>query len=431
MIIPSNIYAIPSFARQTGLSCAACHTIFPELTRIGRNFKLNGYTMSGGDTKISLPLSASLMIDATSISKSINNSGQAVVINDAGENKNNKLMIPAISIYYGGKIYKHVGAFIQIAYDGTLLPKNKSIMTQLSASMVDIRYANSTLIAGKQLVYGASLNNSPNMVDIYASSPGWSFPWALSTVAPASAASILVNGGLSGQAVGLNIYGLYDRLLYITIGGYQSTYRQDILKSFGWAHNRDGVPRVYGTAPYIRIALQHYFGNSFAMIGAYGMTTQFTQNGTSALDTYHDWAIDSQYQYIHGKHIITATATSIWENTSLDGSKQLGLSNNINDLLTTVQAKLGYYYKHKYGISFGYKNTYGTADKRRYGTYNKLTPDSSYEIVQLNYLPIENIKFTAQYINYNRFNGAIHNYDGKGRNASDNNTFYLLGWFMF
>src|SRR5471032_3617921 len=35
--------AVPSFARQTGMACAACHTVFPELTPFGREFKLNGY----------------------------------------------------------------------------------------------------------------------------------------------------------------------------------------------------------------------------------------------------------------------------------------------------------------------------------------------------------------------------------------------------
>ena len=36
--------AVPSFARQTGLECNSCHTMFPELTPVGRNFKLNGFT---------------------------------------------------------------------------------------------------------------------------------------------------------------------------------------------------------------------------------------------------------------------------------------------------------------------------------------------------------------------------------------------------
>ena len=42
-----NAHAVPSYARQTGLACASCHTIFPELTPFGRSFKLNGYTLTG------------------------------------------------------------------------------------------------------------------------------------------------------------------------------------------------------------------------------------------------------------------------------------------------------------------------------------------------------------------------------------------------
>ena len=39
-----DAHAVPSFARQTGLACSACHTVFPELNAFGRAFKLHGYT---------------------------------------------------------------------------------------------------------------------------------------------------------------------------------------------------------------------------------------------------------------------------------------------------------------------------------------------------------------------------------------------------
>src|SRR6201997_4148335 len=37
--------ALPSFARQTGMACEACHTVYPELTHFGRVFKANGYVL--------------------------------------------------------------------------------------------------------------------------------------------------------------------------------------------------------------------------------------------------------------------------------------------------------------------------------------------------------------------------------------------------
>src|ERR1700722_8483002 len=42
-------YAVPSYARETGLPCSSCHTTAPELTPFGRLFKLNGYTITNLD----------------------------------------------------------------------------------------------------------------------------------------------------------------------------------------------------------------------------------------------------------------------------------------------------------------------------------------------------------------------------------------------
>src|SRR5271167_3660354 len=44
-LLSTESRAVPSFARQTGMTCAACHTVFPELTPFGREFKLNGYVL--------------------------------------------------------------------------------------------------------------------------------------------------------------------------------------------------------------------------------------------------------------------------------------------------------------------------------------------------------------------------------------------------
>ena len=44
---------------------------------------------------------------------------------------------------------------------------------------------------------------------------------------------------------------------------------------------------------------------------------------------------------------------------------------------------------------------------------------------------MQNLQLGVQYTGYTRFNGAMTNYDGAGRNASGNNTFYLLARFIF
>jgi hypothetical protein len=59
------------------------------------------------------------------------------------------------------------------------------------------------------------------------------------------------------------------------------------------------------------------------------------------------------------------------------------------------------------------------------------SPDTKGWIAELDYVPWMNVKFSLQYTAYRKFNGADTNYDGFGRNASDNNTLFLLAWFAF
>ena len=44
---------------------------------------------------------------------------------------------------------------------------------------------------------------------------------------------------------------------------------------------------------------------------------------------------------------------------------------------------------------------------------------------------IQRLRDAERDIIYNEFNGAHSDYDGFGRDASDNNTLYFLAWLMF
>ena len=66
--------AIPNFAAQTGQPCTACHigAYGPQLTPLGRAFKIGGYTQRGGEGWQSyVPLSAMVLT-------SFNNTGAGV-----------------------------------------------------------------------------------------------------------------------------------------------------------------------------------------------------------------------------------------------------------------------------------------------------------------------------------------------------------------
>jgi hypothetical protein len=81
-------------------------------------------------------------------------------------------------------------------------------------------------------------------------------------------------------------------------------------------------------------------------------------------------------------------------------------------------------------------NTTGTADATLFapgaisGSRNG-SPASTGYILNLSWWPQQNIDLAVQYTGYTRFNGAGTNYDGFGRNASANNSTYLLARFIF
>ena len=58
-------------------------------------------------------------------------------------------------------------------------------------------------------------------------------------------------------------------------------------------------------------------------------------------------------------------------------------------------------------------------------------PDTKGWMLEVNYVPWLNTKFTLQYTGYSKFNGGGTNYDGVGRSASDNNTWYALIWLAY
>src|SRR6201993_3748974 len=164
--------AVPSFARQTGMACEACHTVFPELTHFGRVFKANGYILSnvkqvrdvsGKKEELlslaqSVPLSIMAQVSYTQMKTSVPDLSAAGA---PGVAQNGTAGFPQqLSLFYAGKIAPNFGAFIQITYandSGTLGIDN-----------TDLRFADTMLLADNSpLTYGVTLNNNPTVQDLW------------------------------------------------------------------------------------------------------------------------------------------------------------------------------------------------------------------------------------------------------------------------
>jgi hypothetical protein len=423
-----EVKAIPSFERQTGLSCFNCHTVYPELTPLGQQFKLGGYTMSKSDKLLEFPppFAGFAQLSFTHMNSKL----PPDYLEDEWSNRitssgNNVLNIPQeASIFYGGKVIGKMGAFIQGTFDG--------IENTFLLDMTDVRYANSTTINGKNLIYGITLNNSPTIQDVFNSTPVWSFPSESSDVAPSPSAGTVIEGSLDQQVGGIGLYAFWNHLLYLEAALYHTT-KDSIFHPLGAGTNTDMV--VDDFAPYWRIAMQNQWGEHGVSVGTYGIVAKIfpdsKDNGPS--DKFTDIAFDAQYQYLSDKHKVTAHTTWIYEKQDWEASYDLGNTENKSDSLNTFKINLNYYYESHFGHIGGtvaYFSTTGDSDTILYspeeidGSRNG-SPDSDGFIIETDYLPVDKIKFTMQYIIYNKFNGAHTNYDGSGRDASDNNTLYF------
>jgi hypothetical protein len=425
----NSAWAVPSFARQTGMPCSECHTVFPELTNFGRIFKLGGYVMSKSSTPYEFPPPLSGMAQVSYTDSKGLTSGVAPF--DSTNRATDRINLPQqLSIFYGGRIYDKLGAFIQGTYDG--------VSNKIALDLTDIRYANSTPVWGKNLIYGFTLNNSPTVQGVWNTTPVWGPPFASSSVAQTPAASTIIDGALNQQVGGLGAYVFWNNLIYLE-GAVYRTARNGITEPLGAGTTTDLV--VDGAAPYWRLALEQQWGKHDVTIGTFGMQADIFPFGnvSGPADRFTDITLDAQYQYTGEKHIITAHTAWIHENQDWKASFPLGNTANSSDFLNTLRMNMNYYYRSYLGDlggSIGYFSVTGTTDPLLYSTgptdgSRTGSPNSDGFTLEADYLPWEIVKFSLQYTIYNKFNGTHSNYDGFGRNASDNNTIYALAWLMF
>lgn len=442
VLLPSTVKAVPSYARQTGMSCIACHTEFPILTDFGRQFKLGGYTLGTGQTDLP-PLSFMLQPSFTHTSKK--QAGGAAP--DFKSNDNTAL--DQASIFYSGRLFgpyteklfgapaasvlDKFGTFIQVTYDG--------VEKSWAWDNAEIRYADNGIFGGQPVSYGIYLNNNPTMQDPWNTSPAWGFPFSGSALAPTPGASSLIDGGLSQQVVALGTYAMIANHVYLDVAGYSN-----LGSSFQKAMGVDpaGETEVSNIAPYWRAAYTNSFGNKSVEVGMFGMYADTYPGSVRSVGKDHttDWGLDSQFQASFDKHDITALFTGIYESADTSASKSHGDATRESNELLTLRASVDYLYDKTYGGAVGYFITDGTHDALRYSDSVKGSPLSDGIVLQLNYMPINksggpsfwpmsNLKLSLQYVIYNRFNGSRSNYDGAGGIASDNNTLYFQSWFAF
>jgi hypothetical protein len=443
ILAPSPARAVPLFARQTGQNCVACHAggQFPELTPYGRLFKMTGYTIG----ERTVPVSAMALASVSKVANTSKSDDPS-----ADFSKNGSLTFATASLFLGGKITDNIGAFVQITYDPYAVQyDNGDHAGHTNADNIDIRYADRFIDDKNDFIFGISANNNPSVADPWNTAAAWM--QYVPVPSPSSSRFIDGNSPYSGFASGGNVagvtaYGFWNRLIYAELGAYGTANGAFRFMSAGLSDA--DVTKLKGLNPYARMAVNREWGAHSLMVGIAGMRTQIYDDPLNTSDPstthhYRDLTLDTQYQYLLDPHSVTgqiAFTRSLHEYPGFIANQPVfdpagnALANtNASDTTNVFRTKLTYVYQAKYGGSAGLFNLSGSTntlnlDPTRVSGNVTGNPGTRGGTLEAFWTPLQNARIGIQYTGYNRYNGASTNYDGSGRNASDNNSLFLYLW---
>src|SRR5262245_8034851 len=264
--------AVPSFARQTGMPCDACHSagFYPELNNFGRMFKMNGYIWSAHEEKPYEPyppIAAAQSWSYTQTDKGQPGLANLPTVHFATKTNDNFSYPQQANFFLAGRYYGRIGGFSMGTYDGA--------DNRWATDNVDIRLSD-VLTFGEHhtLLYGATFNNGPTVQDVWNTLPAWS-QLVASEVAPTPAASPSI-ANLGAQVAGIGAYAFWDNFLYAEVTPYLSG--KSGAYSFITAGNAKDIV-TDGPSPYWRLVLYKNKGSHSFSLGQVGLYDKAFQSG--------------------------------------------------------------------------------------------------------------------------------------------------------
>jgi hypothetical protein len=426
---PRPARAVPAFAQQTGQRCKSCHVggFGPELTPFGREFKLGGYTLRA---HASIPVAAMAIASLTHTRKDQIPAPEHL-------NRNDNLVLDQASLFVAGGIGQHFGGFAQVTYDG--------VERHWSWDNVDLRAVVPAKVFGEDATFGLSFNNSPTVQDPWNTLPAWGFPFTDTAVSPTPDASPLIDGSLAQNVVGLTAYGWFAHKAYVEVGGYTSPSRGTL----NWLGADPFDPgSIHGIAPYGRVAFQTNLAGGTFEVGASALKAALfpaRDQSSGFTDHYTDLGFDGSWQKTFGSDNLSANFRYEHERADLRASCALGFIGVDHDLacgryhLDELRAAVRYTLHDRVGLTFSGFSITGSRNTNVFEgdgspNSNGLTGQIDYTFWPASNSPLGprfNARVGIQYTLYGKFNGARHNFDGMGANATDNNALRLFTWIAF
>lgn len=438
--------AIPSFSRQTGLSCDVCHTVFPHLTPFGRDFKLHGYTYDYSKLiKFSrdqykqqakeegfLPNLAVNQIPMLSLRVKSQYSHMQGGSSVPSKTKLN--LVKGSSLYFAGEIAPDIGTFTEltgindeggsltlggfdlalIGPDEKLGPYNLTFGVR-AEDMVGFSDPTNTVGNWGALLHGflGGMSSRNRFFEAFAPSP-------------------LEGGEIYGMLGGFTHGGLYAALgLYHPTSGQvgKTSPTYVVLTDPGSASATfDGTSNVdeYARLAYFFPEFDHIYTEigTFGYFGHEDMSASEAPNPNGQYaDSVREYGIDGQLQYIDSHNLFEIFASFIHDrNGSFYGhdiSNGDQLINGSAVAANNLSINADYYYNRTYGIyaKYSYQHSSELKDLNVSG-----------EAVGLSWYPYQNVNLRLEEDFYNKDNPDVA---ATGGNASDYDTTKVMLQYAF
>ncbi len=451
LALPKDAHAIPSYARQTGFACDICHTVYPHLTPFGRDFKTHGYVMdtaecvkaSGNAQMCGVDINRIPMVSARIVSmwsnqaggnngivpRGITTAGQGFMSFPSGYNDTETFNLVAdSSIYFGGKIAPNMGTFLEF----TGIDDEGG---SLGLGAVDFAVtAPDTTLGGKSLVYGIRGVDS-----VFTGDPSNSLGmWGLTSQLMGMSTHNTLYDPNRAMVEGGELYGMWgnfnDGGLFATIGFYHPTgsqtsgsFVQGNIAGSGALNtsNVDVAPRLAYYFPaynniYAEIGASGYFGKE-------GMIAPTATTFGNYNDSYYNYAVDAQVQYIGDKNLAELFAIYQGQNDNHFYGQDMYSGTDYGANGTSVQ-------RNGFGLSadYYYQRTYGVYVKYLYQSSDKVKDiNVSGAILGLSWYPVENVQLMIEQALYSTYNPGLAQYGDTSLAASDFNVTSVKLEFLF
>lgn len=386
VVVSMDANAIPVFARQTGFKCIACHVggAYPQLTSLGRMFKLTGYTMGNRPNFTDLEVQndyppVAVMVQTArqyynnTVASSLPGHGQGV--------PSSAMDVQVVSFFAGGKITDNVGAFMQWTgqkYDNSQTGSQSSYQSA-AIDNTEFRYADRTVTPDSDLIVGAYVNNRATMSDVWNNEGPWLSGWINYFNAGNAQAPLTFLDTESTQhtAVGAGAYVFKDKTWYGELAVYGSPTHGPLSVMTAGASPANGSGTVIDPSPYFRLAYNKEWGPHSLEVGMNGFLAyahgldpnQAVSSFAGPVSTYRDVGIDAQYQYILDPHFFALhghVSREFMNNNRSFGNYAGAIAQNATDNLTETYLDGSYIYKGKYGTQLTYQAATGSNDTGLY-----------------------------------------------------------------